>query len=417
MSSVAMMSDHTLPALRTVLRNHPCRKIWQDIFCVPLDRPRKRATLESMGFIYGQAAQVIAVVSENSLRAFDAMTRWHEVEGGFPDPAMLDTFEKDPWIRSVWTYQEVANSKRLYFVGENVDNMLVEGEAFLNSFGHFLETFRKRNKLHAFQFRARYPFLDTFEDILVDWFMGGFGERSALQVLSSLWVREWQEEANYFYAMIGVITERPSQRTSDPTIETLSDAFMTACEDKADYSFIFCCNERDTRPGYTWRPARQILRPILPWHVYGDNILGDRDASGALVLKGLALLTPASCIGDGGKEMVRGLLQSPNVADYNDGDLKKLVLESLNKVGFSGCGAVATMAEGFFFPQQRIPPDADVQFWACCSLTWAIGTPGLAVVCHAGSRMYVPGAYLGIKLDATRVSDLPINDAMHHGRL
>jgi Heterokaryon incompatibility protein (HET) len=419
MSSVVMMSDHTLPALRTVLRNHPCRKIWQDIFCVPIDRHQKRATLESMGFIYGQAAQVIAVLSENSLRAFDVMAHWNAAEEKLPDFSVLDIFEKDSWIRSVWTYQEVANSKRLYFVGENVDDMVVDGSAFLNSFGHFLHIFKKRDEVAAFQFRARYPFLDSFEDALVDWMIGDFRDagRSALQVLSSLCMRVWQEEANYFYAIIGTVTRRPSQRTSNPTIETLADAFMTICEDKGDYSFIFCCNERDTRKGYAWRPARQILRPILAWTLSGEAQPGDRNASGTLVLKGLALQAPSSCIGDDGKEVLRILLCLPSVANYNDEDLKELMLEDLYKVGFSGRGAVVTMAEGLFFPQELIPPDADVQFWVSTSVTWPIGAPGLAVVCHGESKAFVPGAYLGHRLDKTHASDLLIHDAMHHGRL
>jgi hypothetical protein len=94
---------------------------------VPLDRQHKRATVESMGLIYGHTAQVIAVLSEISLHAFDAKTHWSQGEGAFPDSSMPDIFEKDPWIRGVRTYQEVVNSKWLYFVGKNVNNALVDG--------------------------------------------------------------------------------------------------------------------------------------------------------------------------------------------------------------------------------------------------------------------------------------------------
>ncbi|KAI0308261.1 hypothetical protein B0F90DRAFT_146904 [Multifurca ochricompacta] len=410
-----MMSDHTMPALRAVLRNHPCKKIWQDIFCVPHDRKRKRATLESMGFIYGKAAQVIAVLSEDSLRAFDAMAHWNHKER--PDRSALDIFENDSWIRSVWTYQEVVNGQRLYFVGENVDNILIDGVKFLNSFGHFLQTFRKRNIPDAFQFHVSYPFVDSFEDVLVEWLMGGLYERSALQVLSSMWKRVWHEEANYFYAMIGTITGRPSQRTSDPTIETLSDAFMTTCEDKGDYSFIFCCNERDSRSGYTWRPAREVLRPVLPWHSYGEGQFGERDINGVLILKGLAMLTPASHVGDGGREMAGGWLHLPNIRSYNDEDLKRHLLEHLHKIGFSGSGTPVTVVDGIFFPQQRIPPDTEVQFWVSTSLSWAMGAPGLAVVSNEDNKTYVPGVYIGIKLKPEHTSDLLIDDPTHHSRL
>jgi hypothetical protein len=73
-----------------------------------------------MGLIYGHTAQVIAVLSENSRVRCDGT--WSQGEGAFPDSSVLDTSEKDPWIRGVRTYQEVVNSKRLYFVGENIDN-------------------------------------------------------------------------------------------------------------------------------------------------------------------------------------------------------------------------------------------------------------------------------------------------------
>ena len=93
---------------------------------MPLDHQRKCATFKSVGFIYIHAAQVIAVLSEKSFHAFDAMTHWSQGEGAFPDASVQDTFEKDPWIRGVWTYQEVVNSKWLYFVGEKVDHTLVD---------------------------------------------------------------------------------------------------------------------------------------------------------------------------------------------------------------------------------------------------------------------------------------------------
>jgi hypothetical protein len=51
-------------------------------------------------------------------------------------------------------------------------------------------------------------------------------------------MRIWHEEANYFYAMIGTITKRPSRRTSDPTVETVSDGFMAVCETPSYFAAV-----------------------------------------------------------------------------------------------------------------------------------------------------------------------------------
>ena len=48
------------------------------------------------------------------------------VKENIPISSVPDIFEKDSWIRNVWTYQEVTNSKQLHFVGESFDNVLVE---------------------------------------------------------------------------------------------------------------------------------------------------------------------------------------------------------------------------------------------------------------------------------------------------
>ncbi|KAI0275124.1 hypothetical protein BC834DRAFT_965561 [Gloeopeniophorella convolvens] len=371
--SSVRMSDHTLPALRAALRNHPCRLFWQDVFCVPQDRQRKRATLESMGFIYGRATQVVVVLSEASIHAFDAMTRWKESTPDEVTDEVANTLEGDPWIRSVWTYQEVVNSRHLYFVGEGVDNLLVDGTQFLNSFGYFLYRYRKKTNLSAFDTRVQYPFLDSLEDVVLDWKTGDYGERSALQVLSSMNMKVWDDVANYFYSMIGAITTKPSQRTSDPTLETLSDAFMTICEEKGDYSFIFCSNERDTRPGYAWRPARQVLRSALSWHCYGDGQSGERDTSGSLTLKGMALLEQASHLGNDAKEFIGRWMDLEDPMGRSDEDIRERLFNALRKIGFRGDGDAITTTDGFFVPQRRVPLTSDIQLWASTSLVWAMG--------------------------------------------
>jgi hypothetical protein len=56
------------------------------------DHQHKRATVESMGLIYGHTAQVIAVLSENSRVRCDGT--WSQGEGAFPDSSVLDTFRE-----------------------------------------------------------------------------------------------------------------------------------------------------------------------------------------------------------------------------------------------------------------------------------------------------------------------------------
>jgi hypothetical protein len=66
------------------------------------------------------------------------------VKENIPISSVLDVFEKDSWIRDVWMYQEVTNSKQLHFVGDSFDNVLVEGQGSLGATGHLLWTLTKQ---------------------------------------------------------------------------------------------------------------------------------------------------------------------------------------------------------------------------------------------------------------------------------
>jgi hypothetical protein len=75
------MSDHTL-AVIAAIRNHDpghsASMIWIDAFCVPIEPVAKRATLESMGFIYSHATWQVVVVL--SLEAFETLERVSQLD-------------------------------------------------------------------------------------------------------------------------------------------------------------------------------------------------------------------------------------------------------------------------------------------------------------------------------------------------
>lgn len=52
-----LISSNTLPALAAVMHNTHSKAFWIDAFCIPTTQPARRATLESMGFIYSQATE------------------------------------------------------------------------------------------------------------------------------------------------------------------------------------------------------------------------------------------------------------------------------------------------------------------------------------------------------------------------
>jgi Heterokaryon incompatibility protein (HET) len=143
------MSDRTLPAIAATIHNHDpdhsAQMIWIDAFCVPTEPLAKRATLESMGFIYGSAAaaQVVVVLSDEAFAVVETMSQLDTAGTLSAAAEILDALENDGWMRSVWTYQEVVNSQHLLFTGEGMVGKFIRGEPFLNRFGHYLGTWKR----------------------------------------------------------------------------------------------------------------------------------------------------------------------------------------------------------------------------------------------------------------------------------
>jgi hypothetical protein len=271
----SVMSDQTLPALVAAIENSNCSAFWIDAFCIPLAQPQRRATLESMGFIYSQASQVIVSLSEPSFAAVEQMVRSDIV-----DENALRILDQDEWVRSVWTYQEVVNSQRLHFVTGGVAGAVVDGTHFLNCVGYSLDRYQKTHACNSFGIRQKFPGLDALEDLIADWLISNFTKRSAFQVMSNLDRRHTAEPQNYFYSMIGAVSQTPSARTPSPSVTELSETFMRICEEKNDYSFLYSTAARDERLGRRWRPVPGPLHALLPWHSWGEAQPGHYDSQG-----------------------------------------------------------------------------------------------------------------------------------------
>lgn len=102
-----------------------------DSFCVPIKDMAKRATLESMGFIYAHAAQVVIVLSNEAFVALEMMSQFNTAPTKSTITECLDVLKNNEWIRSTWTYQKVVNCQDLLFMGEGM-----AGQDFFSRFGH-----------------------------------------------------------------------------------------------------------------------------------------------------------------------------------------------------------------------------------------------------------------------------------------
>ncbi len=388
----ALVSDRTTPALSTVMLQRPaCRKIWVDAFCVPgTEYPAERAaTLESMGFIYSQAEEVLVVLTAD---ARPALERMHN-----ESPLLrihLDLLEKEDWVTRAWTYQEAVNAKRLRISCHGAPaGTIIDCLDFISSVGEAL------NQLSP-QDRNKYPQLNSFEDVMVDCVVAGYLQRSALQVMSIMDGRTQTWPDDHFYAMIGAISTEPAA-----AVGRLSpcEAFMSLCERKGDYSFIFSSAPRDTRPGRRWRPLdAPDLPAILKLSGTGSGLRG-RLENGVLILEDVLVMKQAP-VSLAGKAFIAQWLAAPggfNLSEHGpDLELEEMAFQALKDLGFSGSSKYLTTGSGLFFPQVRIPPCslAGVELLVAAGIPWRLGAPALARCSESPGDetvLYVPGVFFG----------------------
>jgi len=379
------VSDRTIPALQVFTYHRPmCEKIWIDAFCVPLEGKERAYTLESMGYIYSKAKEVIAILSNTTLPALQ-----HMIESDRIEIDDLQILEGDEWVSRAWTYQETVNSKVLYFTCEDAFDISIPAGEFLNCVGYSFA----RLKCSAVEKQQNYPRLSAFEDVIADYYTAGYQGRSALQVMSNMDHRSQLRPEDHFYAMIGVIS---TARASSVGHLEPCEAFMRLCEKKGDFSFIYSAAIRDQRPLRKWRPVTGELPSILPWHSWGAQQDGHLDHYG-LRLDEILVLHPASPQGNA-RQFVqkwvtsffgdhRNLNQKPEVAAY----------AALQIMGFKGSSQYLTTAGGYFFPFETVTSEQVIHLLISTAIRWVCGAPGLvSFEKEVGKGIsYTSGVYVG----------------------
>jgi hypothetical protein len=380
------MSNHTLPSLAAAVSNNLGAAFWIDAFCIPTDRQKKQATLERMGFIYSCAKQVVVAFSSVSFAAIEQVARSDQL-----DDHHLEVLDCDEWVKSVWTYQEVVNSQQLICVCGELPGSTIEGAEFLNRVGYSLQIYKKRHGLDSFDLIERFPRLSALEDLVADWMLAGYMERSALQVMSNMDLRVYRKPTHRLYSMIGAVTDQPSRTSANSTVVDLAELFMIACEEKNDYSFIYSAAPRDLRPGKRWRPVPGCLPSILPWHSWGEAQRVHKDAAG-LWLEDIVTLQPSHGLSPKAKEIIIGWMGHPELVE-SDAQLAERLCRTLRRVGYNGSSEHVIVEGGVFFPLHAV--DAPAAALVTIGIRWTLGAPGLLVQATKEGTQYVPGVFAG----------------------
>lgn len=391
------ISDRTIPALLAAMIHCPSStRIWIDAFSVPLETPERAHTLESMGYIYSCAEQVIVVLSNGARAVLEQMSSSDHI-----DTVHLDAMEQEEWITRAWTYQEAVNSKKLCFTCEDSRGVIVDGSHFLNCLGCTL------SRIEGVDKRRWYPRLDAFEDLIADYMIAGYQERSALQVMSNMDRRtESTKERPHdrFYAMIGAISV---ERASSCKILDPCEAFTSLCERKGDYSFIYSAAKRDSIPSRRWLPKSGDLPSILSWHCWGNGQPG-HEALGAFYLDQMMVLCISPINKQGETFVSQWLLSRRSHAAGAQRPLHQAAYIALSQIGFRGSSQCLDTTKGFFFPLEPMLPDQVTSVLVATQVRWSFGAPGLARYHDGFMDSYTPGVFVGY-IDNTAATSVRVS--------
>jgi hypothetical protein len=405
-----LMSANTIPALSSAITHSIGPAFWIDALCVPPAIPVKHHTLGSMGYIYSAAKEVIITLPTSLLPVLDEMNDSDRLS-----EEVLLSLEGDDWVRSVWTYQEVVNAKAVYFVGGTAK---IDGSHFLNCLGHSLKLYREAHYLSAFDLSKQLPKLNALEELLVDWMLGDYTERSALQAMSQFQYRYNHDPRNYFYAVVGTIVKGPWLWNIEMEIKELAEEFMEVCENKGDYSFIYSSNPRDRADpkGRYWRPAAGLLQVVLAWHSWGEGQRGRHNEDGFWLEK-IMSLRPSNELGDRGSLLLAQWLNTMHsgTLSRSNTEVAEQVLVDLRKMGYSGSDRFLWTTYGIFFPQTALDPDAEIEILVATEVRWVFGAPGLARETRGKDVEYVPGVFVGdvlenLATDVLMIQTVPDNE-------
>lgn len=380
-----LVSDRTIPALQTFTRHRPsCSSIWIDAFCVPSMEPERTQTLESMGYIYARADEVLVVLSSAALPVLIRM-----LDSSHLDITDLAVLESEGWVERAWTYQEAVNSKALLLSCEGEASALVPANRFFDCLGYTLAHFTGSvlDKLRV------YPRLNAFEDIMADFYTASYEDRAALNIMSNMDRRVQERAEDHFYAMIGAIS---AERSSAVGKLQPCEAFMRVCETKGDFSFIYSATKRAEMPLKRWRPIHGDLPSILPWHSCGSRQRGQLCHDG-LWLDDMLVVHPAQP-----QEEARLFVQRWLTAFWQDHmnsqeNLEEAAYAALRVMGFTGSPRCVTTARGFFYSFEPVTSEQVIKILVSTALRWRMGAPGLVLYEERDKQRisYVPGVYLG----------------------
>jgi hypothetical protein len=296
-----------------------------------------------MGFIYSFAKQVVVAFSGVSFTAIEQIVRIGQL-----DEDNLRSWNRMSGLEVSGLNQEVVNSKQLHLCQEYSEDS-INGEEFLNRLGNSMKAYRKRHNLNGIDFSEKFPRLSALESLIVDWFTAGYLERSALQVISNMDHREHLELTNHFYAMIGAVTQRPSRTTTNCTVSDLAELFMTVCEEKNDYSFIYSDAPRNTQKGRRWRPVAGLLHSILPWSCSGERQPAHQLSEG-LLLENVVSPCFVPVLSGATKKFITSWVGQQTLSNNSDEQMAKESYTTLQRMGFVGSGEYELVEGGIFFP-------------------------------------------------------------------
>lgn len=346
-----------------------------------------------MGFIYSQADEVIVVLTAQTRPVLEQITKKLELLRPH-----LDILEQEDWVTRAWTYQETVNAKRLRITCHDAPvGTIIDVFEFISSLGQALNNMNSKD-------RTSYPRLNSFEDVMLDCATAGYLERSSLQVMSMMDERTQTFPDDHFYAMIGAISTEPARPVN---LLSPCEAFMSLCERKGDYSFIFSSNPRDPRPGRRWRPqGGPDLPAILRFPSTGSGLRG-RVEQDCLFLENVVAMKPGPASPDARASIAHWLATFEWEGCDANLSLEELAFRTLQDFGFSGSPVCLETDFGLFFPQVQLPLSAQIGILVAVGIQWRLGSPALARYQESLNNetvFYVPGVFLGKSAEAAGAS-------------
>lgn len=344
-----------------------------------------------MGWIYHRAREVVTVFTPRAYEALRQIRTSDQDGKEFNSAVLIDytalaLLEKEDWISRAWTYQEIVNSQHPFFTCEGDQTTIVKGTHFLNSVGYSLNHLQK-TRPDQWENLIR---LKQFEDLIADWFVMDYQQRSAIQVLANMENRTQTFEEDHFWAMMSVLG---SGREMGGEVEMTDpcEMFMALCESMGDYSFIYSMARRDARPDRCWRPVAGPLSPILTSHIDGEGQPGHFE-EGSFFLDDMVVLevlpTPEECL-----TFLDENLPSHSVFREDGIALSESMYRTLTTLGFTGAKQFLPTLSGCFFPAGEVKCEGDIRILVATKVRYNWGAPGLAQI---GNGVYVPGVFVGV---------------------